>query len=82
MIPQTAQFFTAIHSDQHTNMKRFTGLLLAGVGGIGAIWGGYYALTGQTNTYVTITDDLSISALTTGLIGVAVFTIGLLWTRD
>jgi hypothetical protein len=62
-------------------MKRFTGLLLTGIGAIATIWGGYQALVGQTSTLVTI-NNVAISALTVGLIGTVVLTVGLLWMRD
>jgi hypothetical protein len=63
-------------------MKRFIGMLMCFAGGAGALWGGYHTLMGQTRTMLTITDDFSLSAMTVGLIGVAVFTVGIVWARD
>jgi hypothetical protein len=68
--------------NHHTKMKRFIGLLLTGVGGVAALWGGYQVMSGQTSTHVAITNDFALSALSVGLIGVAVFTVGLVWMRD
>jgi hypothetical protein len=62
-------------------MKRFIGLLLTGTGAVGAVWGGYQALVGQTSNIITI-NNFSVSALTVGLTGVVVLTVGLLWMRD
>ncbi len=63
-------------------MKRFTGLFLLAVGSTGTLWGGYYILTGSSSARLSLTDDLSVTALTGGLVGVAAFTVGLLWVRD
>ncbi len=63
-------------------MKRFIGLLLAAAGSFVALWGGYHCLVGDASTHVALTDDISLSAMTAGLIGVAVFTVGPLWNRE
>jgi hypothetical protein len=63
-------------------MKRFIGLLLAITGAVAALWGGYHVIMGQSETHVALTHDFSLSAMATGLIGVAVFTVGLVWCRD
>jgi hypothetical protein len=62
-------------------MKRFIGMLLTGTGAVAAIWGGYQALVGQTSNIITI-NNFTVSALTVGLTGVVVLTVGLLWMRD
>jgi len=63
-------------------MQRLLGVLLAIVGGITVLWAAYYIMTGQSSYRVQVTDDFSVSALTGGLAGVAVFTLGLIWLRD
>ena len=63
-------------------MKRFLGLVMAMTGAAAALWGGYHVLLGESTTHVTITSDFSLSAMAAGLIGVAVFTVGLVWCRD
>ena len=63
-------------------MKRLIGLTLAVAGGIVFLWAGIHALTGNTATKIAITPDFSVTAITAGLVGTAVFTVGLLWVRD
>jgi hypothetical protein len=63
-------------------VKRFIGLVLAITGGIATLWGGFLLLTRSTSTRIEITPEFSPTALTFGLAGVAVFTIGLVWARD
>jgi hypothetical protein len=63
-------------------MKRFLGLVLALLGGGVALWGGYHCLTGDSDLTVAITPDLAVTAMTASLIGIAVFTVGLIWARD
>jgi hypothetical protein len=55
---------------------------LAGVGTVGAAWGAVSVLTGSSSARLAITPELSVSALATGLAGLAVLTIGLIWVRD
>ncbi len=63
-------------------MKSFIGLGLTSAGVVAVLWGGYHVVVGESSTELTITTDFSLSALAVGLIGVAVFTVGLLWMRD
>ena len=63
-------------------MKRFIGMIMALAGGAGALWGGYKALVGETDTTVVITPDFSLSAMAIGLIGLAICTVGIVWLRD
>jgi len=63
-------------------MKRLTGLVLAIVGGIVALWGGVCVLTGTSATRIQLYHDVSVNALTAGLVGVGIFTVGLIWARD
>ena len=63
-------------------MQRFFGWVLAIIGGIGVLFGAYHVLTGTSRTTVEITHDVSVNALTIGLTGLAVFTVGLIWVRD
>jgi hypothetical protein len=63
-------------------MQRLFGVFLAIAGGIMILWAAYYIMTGQSSFRLRFTDDFSISALTGGLAGAAVFTIGLIWLRD
>ena len=63
-------------------MKRFTGWILTLTGGAAAGWGAVCVVTGSSQTQLNVTPDLSVSALTTGLIGLAVLTVGLVWVRD
>ena len=62
-------------------MKRFIGLLLTAFGGVASLWGGYHILTGQS-AHLNLTEDFSVTAMTGGLAGVAIFTLGLIWVRD
>jgi hypothetical protein len=59
-----------------------TGWILTIAGGVGVVWGAVCVLTGASETRVTLSNDVSLSALTVGLISLAVGTIGLLWVRD
>ena len=63
-------------------MKRFIGWLLTISGGGITLWGGVSLLTGNSQTRVQLTHDLSVTALTGGLVGVALLTVGLIWVRD
>jgi hypothetical protein len=63
-------------------MQRFIGLVLTIAGAAAVLWGGYYVLTGRSDTRVAVTDDFSVSAIVGALAGVAVFTLGLIWVRD
>jgi hypothetical protein len=63
-------------------MKRFMGWVLALIGAVGVVWGGYHLLGGRSEAKVTLAQGVTINGLTGGLIGIAVLTIGLLWVRD
>jgi hypothetical protein len=63
-------------------MQRFIGLVLALAGAVAALWGGYHVMVGESSTQIAVTHDFSLSAMAVGLIGVAVFTVGLVWCRD
>ncbi len=63
-------------------MKRLIGMFLAVAGGATAIWGVSSVLTGSASARVWLTDDLSVTALMVGLVGVTAFTAGLIWVRD
>jgi len=63
-------------------MQRFLGLVLTIAGALAVLWAAYYVLTGESSTQLHITDNFSVSALTGGLSGLAVFTLGLIWIRD
>jgi hypothetical protein len=63
-------------------VKRFTGWILALTGGVAAAWGAVSVMTGASATRLNVTSDLSVDAMTTGLAGLAVLTIGLVWIRD
>lgn len=60
-------------------MKRFVGWLLAGAGLAGTGWGGFLMLVGASSTKM---HPLPVDAMTGGLIGVVLLTIGLVWARD
>jgi hypothetical protein len=60
-------------------MKRFVGWVLAGAGAVGTLWGAYYMLSGSSNARM---DPLPVTAMTGGLIGLAMLTVGLVWARD
>jgi hypothetical protein len=60
-------------------MKRFVGWILVGVGATGTGWGAYYMLTGASTATL---HPLPVDAMTGGLVGVALFTIGLIWSRE
>jgi hypothetical protein len=63
-------------------MKRFIGMFLAIGGGAAVLWGGYHTIIGESSTRIAITHDFGLSAMMVGLIGLAVFTVGLVWLRD
>ena len=63
-------------------MKRFIGWGLVLGGGVVAGWGVVSVLTGTTRAQMSLGSDLSVNALTGGLAGLAVLTIGLVWVRD
>jgi hypothetical protein len=63
-------------------VKRLIGYGLSIVGGIATLWGGVALLTGSSQMQVAITPEFSPSALTVGLVGAAVLTVGLIWVRD
>lgn len=63
-------------------MQRFIGLLLTLVGAVTVLAAGYHVLIGQSDARLYVTDDFSLTAMTGGLIGVTVFTVGLIWMRD
>jgi hypothetical protein len=63
-------------------MQRFLGLFLTIGGALAVLWSAYYVMTGQSSTMISITDNFAVSALTGGLAGLAVFTVGLIWIRD
>ena len=63
-------------------MKRFTGWIMAVAGGAAAAWGAVSVMTGASAARLSVTSDLSVDAMTTGLTGLAVLTIGLVWIRD
>jgi hypothetical protein len=63
-------------------MQRLFGVLMAIIGGITILWAAYYIMTGQSSFRLRLTDDFSVSALTGGLAGAAMFTVGLIWLRD
>jgi hypothetical protein len=60
-------------------MKRFVGWVLAGTGAIGTCWGAYHMLSGSATAPL---HPLPVNAMTGGLIGLALLTIGLVWARD
>jgi hypothetical protein len=63
-------------------MQRFLGLLLALVGAVGVLWGGYHILLGQSSARMELPFQVSVSALHVGLTGVLLLTLGLIWVRD
>lgn len=63
-------------------MKRFFGWGLVLAGGAVGGWGIISVLRGSSAARLDVTSELSVSALTAGLAGVAVLTIGLIWARD
>lgn len=63
-------------------MQRLCGLFLTIFGAVAVLWGGFHMLSGQSAARITVTDSVSISAMLAGLIGVLVFTLGLIWVRD
>lgn len=63
-------------------MKRLIGWGLAVAGGSVAVWGAACVATGDSQARLAVTSDMSFSAMTAGLAGLAVLTIGLIWVRD
>ena len=63
-------------------MRRFIGTVLAILGGVATLWGGYHCLTGQSNAQIAIVNGVSITSLMLGLVGVVVLVLGLIWVRD
>jgi len=55
---------------------------LAVAGGAVAVWGAACVVTGDSRAKIDITPELSLNALTAGLAGLAVLTLGLVWVRD
>lgn len=58
------------------------GLFLTIGGGIAVFWAAYYLMVGDASAVLKITDDFSVSSLTGGLVGIAMFTMGLIWLRE
>lgn len=72
-----------IHNSYHwPAMKRFIGLLVTGVGILATLWGGYHIISGESATKITITQNFAITALASGLLGVALISFGLISMRD
>lgn len=63
-------------------MKRFIGWGLTLAGGAATLWGGTCVITGYSASRLNVSPELSLSAMTVGLAGLAVLTIGLIWVRD
>lgn len=63
-------------------MKRLIGWILTFAGGAATLWGGLALLMGESQRRLLLAPDVSVDALTGGLLGVAVLTVGLLWVRD
>lgn len=63
-------------------MRRFAGLLLTVTGLGGTVWGGVHLLTTGATTRLYLTDQFSLPAMTVGLIGVALLTVGFVWMRE
>jgi hypothetical protein len=63
-------------------MQRFIGLFLTIAGALAILWSAYYVMTGQSSTLLRVTDGFAVTAMTGGLAGLAVFTMGLIWMRD
>lgn len=63
-------------------MQRFFGLLVTITGAALVLWAGYYVMTGESTAPLRITDDFTVTATAGGLVGVALFTVGLIWVRD
>lgn len=60
-------------------MKRFFGMIMAGAGGVGTLWGGFHVITGKSQL---ILDPLPVNAMYGGLIGLSCLVLGLVWARD
>lgn len=63
-------------------MKRMTGWIFTIGGGITAALGAVTVLTGTSQSTVVSVSGTSLNGMTTGLIGLAVLTVGLIWVRD
>jgi len=63
-------------------MKRFIGVVLAMAGAVGVVWGGYHLLSGASQARLTLANNVSVDAMTGGLIGLATLVFGLVWVRD
>ena len=63
-------------------MKRLVGLFLMLAGGAATLYGAYHVIKGASGAIIELPGDLSVTALTGGLIGVSAFTVGLIWMRD
>jgi hypothetical protein len=63
-------------------VKRLIGWVFAISGGLAAAWGAMCMMTGSMQDRLDLTPELSLNAMTTGLAGLAVLTIGLVWVRD
>jgi hypothetical protein len=75
-------FFVGRPTKWGCNVKRFIGWGLTLAGGTATLWGGTCVITGTSESRMHFTPDLSLNALTVGLAGLAVLTIGLIWVRD
>ena len=63
-------------------MQRMFGLAITIAGAALALWGAFYVMTGQSGTRLELYEGYSISAISGGLAGVALITVGLIWVRD
>ncbi|MBY0458853.1 MAG: hypothetical protein K2V38_16060 [Gemmataceae bacterium] len=63
-------------------MKRFFGGILALAGGAATVWALVHIMSGKSDARIGLTNDLSVSAMMAGLVGVLVLTLGLVWSRD
>ena len=58
------------------------GLILTIGGCIAVFWAAYYLMVGDASAVLKMTDGFSVSSMTGGLVGIAMFTMGLIWIRD
>lgn len=63
-------------------MKRLIGLLFTILGAVAVFWGGYHILSGESTAQMKFTETVAVTALMSSLIGVTMFSLGLLWVRD
>lgn len=63
-------------------MKQFSGILLAVTGATATLWSGYHLVAGESGIRIAVVRGFSVSALTIGLFGVVLLTLGLLWLRE